>query len=121
MINSALELHPAWADRFNNADIDGMLALSEPGAAFVPQPGVVTTGDDAREALAGFLSLGLPINLMLRHHIEADDIALLIYDWTIRGTAADGSEVDLSGSTSDVVRRGDNGWMIVIDNPFGTA
>jgi ketosteroid isomerase-like protein len=49
------------------------------------------------------------------------DIALLISDWTIRGKAADGSSVDLAGTTADVARRGADGWTYVIDNPFGTA
>ena len=36
------------------------------------------------------------------------------------GTAADGSEVNLTGQTSDVVRRqADGTWLLVIDNPFG--
>ena len=36
------------------------------------------------------------------------------------GTGADGSEVNLTGQTSDVVRRQPDGtWLLVIDNPFG--
>ncbi len=40
----------------------------------------------------------------------------------MRGTARDGSRVDLSGTATDVVRRGTDGrWRYVIDNPHGTA
>lgn len=121
-IQSPTDLHPAWADCFNAADVDGMLALAEPGSAFAPQPGVVVTGEEYRAGLDGFLAMGLPINLTLRHSLVNGDIALLVYDWTIKGTAADGSEVDLAGSTADVARRGDDdNWLFVIDNPFGTA
>ena len=58
----------------------------------------------------------------LRHSLVSGDIALLVYDWTIKGTAADGNDVDLAGTTADVARRGDdNNWRFVLDNPFGTA
>jgi ketosteroid isomerase-like protein len=115
------DLHPVWAERFNAGDADGMFALAEPGSAFVPQPGVIVTGDDYLAALGQFTAIGLPIALTLRHSLVSGDIALLVYDWTITGTGADGSAVDMSGSTADVARRGDDGWRFVIDNPFGTA
>lgn len=121
-IKNPTDLHPAWADRFNAADVDGMLALAEPGSGFAPQPGVVVTGEDYRDALGGFLAMGLPINLTLRHSLVSGDIALLVYDWTIKGTAADGNDVDLAGTTADVARRSeDHNWRYVLDNPFGTA
>lgn len=120
-IENATDLHPAWGERFNAGDVDGMLTLAEEGSGFVPQPGALTSGDDYRAALGGFVSLGLPISLTLRHSFVVDDIALLIYDWTIKGTAADGNEIDLAGSTADVARRGADGWRYVLDNPFGTA
>lgn len=119
-ITNPTDLHPAWADRFNAGDLDGMLALAEPTSGFVPQPGALLTGDDYRSALAGFLSLGLPINLTLKHSLVVDDIALLIYDWTISGTS-DGNPINLAGTTADVARRGSDGWRFVLDNPFGTA
>lgn len=49
------------------------------------------------------------------------DIALVVADWVMAGTAADGNEVELRGSTADVLREGPDGWKFVIDNPFGTA
>ena len=120
-IDEPTDLHRAWAERFNAADVDGMLALAEPGSAFVPQPGVVVVGDDYRGALEQFLAMRLPINLTLRRHVVVGDIALLLYDWTIKGTDAQGNEVHLSGTTADVAREGSDGWRFVIDNPFGTA
>ena len=62
-VNDAHELHTAWAERFNAQDVDGMLALAEAESVFVPQPGVVTSGDDARGALEQFLGIGLPITM----------------------------------------------------------
>lgn len=121
VIENAVDLHQAWGERFNAGDVDGMLALGEPDSAFVPQPGTLVTGHDYEAALGGFVAMGLPINLTLRHSHVCGDIALLIYDWTIKGTDTAGNQVDLAGSTADVARRGADGWRFVIDNPFGTA
>ena len=115
------ELHPAWASRFNEKDLTGMLALAEPGAVFVPQPGLAVVGDDAARALQQFLDVGLPIEMSVRHVVQADDVALIIADWTMKGTGADGNQVDMAGTTADVARRSPHGWRFVIDNPFGTA
>ena len=121
VIEHATDLHRAWGERFNAGDVAGMLALAEPGSAFVPQPGTLVTDRDYEAALAGFVAMGLPINLTPRHSHVSGDIALLIYDWTIKGTDTAGNRVDLAGSTADVARRGPSGWRFVIDNPFGTA
>ena len=68
-----------------------------------------------------FLSLGLPITLKVRRVIVSGDIALLISDRSLKGKATDESDVDLSGTTADVARRGPDGWKDVIDDPFGTV
>lgn len=114
------DLHVTWAARFNAKDLDGMLALAERGSIFVPQPGIVVEGDGVKAAEKQFLSMGLPITLTVRRVIVSGDIALLISDWSLKGKATDGSEVNLSGTTADVARRGPEGWKYVIDNPFGT-
>ncbi len=120
-VSDAHELHTAWADRFNAHDIEGMLALAEEESVFVPQPGVVTSGDGARGALEQFLAIGLPITMNVRNVYVSGDIALVIADWSLRGKGADGSDVDMSGSTADIARRGPEGWRFVVDNPFGTG
>jgi ketosteroid isomerase-like protein len=120
MINDAAELHRTWAARFNAKDLDGMVALAEVDSVFVPQPGVVVGGDGVRTAEQQFLSIGLPITLTVRRVIVSGDIALLISDWSLKGKGADGSDVNMSGTTADVARRGREGWKYVIDNPFGT-
>lgn len=121
-IADAAELHTTWAARFNAKDLDGMVALAETDSVFVPQPGVVVAGEAAvRSAEQQFLNIGLPITLKVRRVIVSGDIALLISDWTLTGKAADGSDVNMSGTTADVARRGADGWKYVIDNPFGTV
>jgi ketosteroid isomerase-like protein len=73
--NDPAEAHLAWAAAFNAQDLDGIMTLFEDDAVLVPQPGVVTAGDDARAATAQSLAMGLPINLTMRHVLTAGDLA----------------------------------------------
>jgi ketosteroid isomerase-like protein len=50
--------------------------------------------------------------------LVADDIALVMNDWSLVGTAPDGSEVTQGGRSSDVLRRQPDGrWLVVVDKP----
>lgn len=117
------QLNLEFAERFNARDLDGLLALNTSEAVFVPAPGSPVTGEaSVRGALEQFLSLNLPITMNTRHVFQSGDTGLAIADWTITGTAPDGSPIDLSGTTADVAVRDDaNGWRYAVDNPFGTA
>jgi ketosteroid isomerase-like protein len=95
----------------------------EPAAVLVPRPGTPLAGAEQRipahEHLLGF---GLPMTVTTRHVYVAGDIALLLVDWSMRGTTPQGHEVDLSATATDVARQGPDGvWRYVIDNPFGVA
>ncbi|MGW8886878.1 YybH family protein [Streptomyces sp. NPDC055749] len=115
--------HPAvFAEAFNSGSAEAVTQVYETGAAFVPLPGVQVSGDELLAANREFLRLGLPISVRPRHTYVADDIALLIVDWTIEGPGPDGEPVRIEGTATDVARRGPDGkWRYVIDNPFGTA
>ncbi|MEN9418104.1 MAG: hypothetical protein RI988_1724 [Pseudomonadota bacterium] len=111
----------AFARAFNARDLDALLALYPQGSVFVPAPGQPLTSHDAmRQALQGFLAIGLPITLTVRHAYASGDTALLVVDWALRGTGADGRRVDLVGTGTDIVRRDPAGrWHYAVDNPFG--
>ncbi|RBQ14900.1 DUF4440 domain-containing protein [Spongiactinospora rosea] len=112
----------AYVTAFNAGDAQAVDQVYEEASVVVPSPGVPMTGPARAAATAHLLSWGLPIEAALRHVYVCGDIALLIVDWAIRGTAPDGTAVDLSGTSTDVVRQGPDGrWCYVIDNPFGTA
>ncbi len=120
---AAMEVAQAFARAFNARDLEALMALYPAGSVFVPAPGQgLASADAVRQALQGFLAIGLPITLSVRHGYEAGDTALLVVDWSIRGTGADGRPVDLAGTGTDVVRRGPDGrWRYLVDNPFGGA
>lgn len=117
------ELNLAFAERFNARDLDGLMALNTTDVVFVPAPGTAVTGAAAvRGALEQFLGLGLPISMSVRHVFESAGTGLAVADWSITGTAPDGSEIALSGTTADVaVYDEEHGWRYAVDNPFGTA
>jgi uncharacterized protein (TIGR02246 family) len=95
----------------------------EPDGVLIPSPGNPLASSaqrvGAHEHLLGF---GLPMTVRTRHVYVAGDVALLIVDWSMRGTSRQGFPVDLSGTATDVARRGaDGAWRYAIDNPFGTG
>ncbi|WP_082061106.1 nuclear transport factor 2 family protein [Pseudomonas sp. MRSN 12121] len=120
---SPSELAQAFERHFNAADLEGLGKLYGKDSLFVPAPGMpLQEPAQIRAALAQFMAAGLPIRFSLRQVYQADDIALVVLDWTIRGTGADGKPVDMAGTGADVMKRqADGTWIYAIDNPFGVA
>jgi uncharacterized protein (TIGR02246 family) len=123
-----IEARPEAAiERFSqllaDGDLDGMVALYEADATFAPQPGHTVTGRDAiREALQGFLAVTPRMEGTIEKVLEAGDTALVANRWRLRGTAPDGSPVEMGATSADVLRRrADGSWGIVIDDPWGVA
>ena len=115
-------VHAEWMQAFNAGDLAGMVALYEPNAAVVSEPGgeVVSGPAALEENLQGYLSQAAQIDLQVQRCIRSGDLAILYSGWTMTGQTPDGSEVNRQGQTSDVVRRQDDGnWLLAIDNPFG--
>ncbi|TFW15801.1 YybH family protein [Duganella callida] len=107
----------------NSLDEDIMLGFYEPGAILVSADGTPQRGAAAiRSELTKYFRLGLPMAIHARHIFVAGDIASLVLDWSITGTTADGTEVNMVATANDIARRGADGcWRYLIDNPFGTA
>ncbi|KUJ66744.1 hypothetical protein ACZ90_34015 [Streptomyces albus subsp. albus] len=121
---AAEDLPAVFAARFNSGDPRAVAELYEPGAVFVPPTGpVARTPEEIGRANAAFLGLGLPITVSPRAvHRTADGLALLLVDWEIAGTGPGGEPLRVTGTATDVARRGADGrWRYAIDNPFGTG
>lgn len=108
---------------FGEGKTEAVMALYEPNAILVAQPGHIAQGAaNLRTAVNGFLSMKPTLQLGALNLLVAGDIALSIANWTLDGTAPDGSPVHMQGTTSDVLRRQTDGtWLFVIDNPWGAA
>lgn len=113
------ELMRCFSDRLNAGDLDGLVELYEPSAVFEPQPGVVVHGHTAiRHALSELLAIGPTIRAETVEVLAAEDLALVVNDWTMTGTAPDGTDVCQRGRSADVVRRQSDGrWLVAVDKP----
>lgn len=108
-----------FGERVAAKSLDALVAMYEPSAVFAAKPGVVHTGIVAiRSALGELLALSPVMETHVREVHQADDVALVIVDWNLRGTAPDGSAVTQSGRSADVLRRQSDGtWRVLIDHP----
>jgi uncharacterized protein (TIGR02246 family) len=112
-----------FSELLGEGDLDAMMELYEPGAAFAPQPGQTVSGqDEIRAALAAFLAMRPRMDGHVEKVVEAGDTALVSNRWRLTGTTPDGNPVEMAGTSADVLRRGPDGsWRIVIDDPWGSA
>jgi uncharacterized protein (TIGR02246 family) len=112
----------AIVDGINSGNLDALMTLYEPDAAFAAQPGNLARGQQGvRESLATFIAMKGTLDLTVTRVLEAGGLALVAGDWSFTGTAPDGSAVMLTGHNADVLRRqADGSWRFVIDNPWGT-
>jgi len=110
-------------EALNAGDVEAAVALYERDATFVPEPGKLAAGQEAiREAINGFLALKPRLTIEVTQVVESGDLALLASSWTLKGTAPDGTPIEMASHSAEVVRRQPDGtWKFVIDNPFAGA
>jgi uncharacterized protein (TIGR02246 family) len=115
------DIHRLFVEAFNAGDLPALLALYEPQACFVPQPGRTISGRDSiRAVLQQFLATHGTIGMETTFVVEAVDTALLGGKWHLHGTGPDGKPVEMEGKSIEVVKRqSDGSWRFVIDHPFG--
>jgi uncharacterized protein (TIGR02246 family) len=106
----------------NAGDLDALMGLYEPHAAFATQPGSLAHGvSGVAASLAAFVAMNGTLDLEVTRVLEADDLALVVGVWSFTGTGPDGEPVTLAAHNADVLRRQPDGsWRFVIDNPWGT-
>jgi len=109
-------------DGINTGNLDTLMTLYEPEAAFATQPGSLNHGlPGVREALVGFIAMKGKLDLKVTRVLEASDLALVTTVWSFTGTGPEGEPVKLATKSADVLRRqADGSWRLVIDNPWGT-
>jgi uncharacterized protein (TIGR02246 family) len=113
-----------FAEALSAGDLEALMSLYEAQATLLAQPGEAPAKgtENIRAALQAFLVTEPMFTLQVRQIFEADDLALSFADWNLTGTGPDGEAIEMSGQTSDVLRRQPDGtWRFVIDNPFGSA
>jgi len=115
------QIHREFENAFNAGDLDALLALYEPDAVLIPQPGVAAHGlDQIGPALQGFLDLGGKIALDTKVVLTVGDLAYLTNRWSLTGTGPDGEPLNMGAVTAETARRqADGTWLYVIDNAVG--
>jgi uncharacterized protein (TIGR02246 family) len=111
------------AEAMNRGDLAAAAALYEPEAALVSRPDQVVRGTQGiREALHGFIALRPTLATSTSRVIESDGLVLYLGRWSLTGVGPDGGVVRMSGESSDVLRRQDDGrWLVALDNPWGAG
>jgi ketosteroid isomerase-like protein len=117
---TAQELHTLFAERFNAADVDGLLQLYDEHSCLITRDGPARGLKAIRQAIAGFLASKPKMQLQTRKLIEHDGFALLSADWKMTGQGSDGKSIEVAAWSSEVGRRNPDGtWTYLIDDPFG--
>jgi uncharacterized protein (TIGR02246 family) len=109
-----------FAERLNEGDVEGALALYDSEATFVPEPGETVTGKERiREALERFAALKPTMTGEIQGVREGGDVALVLNRWHLDGQGPEGP-IQMSGTSADVLRRQEDGsWRVLIDDPWG--
>ena len=123
MTPNSLDTIKKLTEAINKGDIDTALSFYHDQAVLISQPGSIARGKDAiRTALEGFVSLKPSLRAEAHQLVEAGDIALYCSIWVLVGTSPEGKPVEMTGISSDVLRRQNDGhWLIAVDNPWGTS
>jgi uncharacterized protein (TIGR02246 family) len=105
----------------NAGDVEAAVALYEPNACFVAGPGTVLQGTEAIRGAFRDMMAGQPSGtIRVPEVVQSGDLALLLSEWTVTSTGADGTRTTSSGRGREVVRRQSDGtWKFVIDHPTG--
>ncbi len=114
------QMHAVYEAAFNAGNLEGLVALYEPGATFAPQPDQRATGHAAiRQALQGFLSLKGRMTMKHAYSMQSGNIALIQCDWKYVATGPDGKPLEMASRSAEVLRQqADGSWLYILDQPF---
>jgi uncharacterized protein (TIGR02246 family) len=120
MVTRPEDLHPALSEAYNAGDLEAMLSLYDPKAAFVIKPSRVTESPaELRAAIQHFIALRGRLTVNPQSFTRFDDLVLVLGTFTLSGRRGDGMPFERASRFADVLRRQPDGrWLIAIDNPY---
>ena len=120
---TAEEWDQAFAEAFSSWDIGALLALYEPDAVWVTEPGHSVKGALGMTGTAtDYFALKPTIHLTTKSVLETGDIVLAYSGWTLTATNDDGSPLEMTGDSTVVLRRQPDGSLLcVIDDPWSSG
>jgi uncharacterized protein (TIGR02246 family) len=121
-IKAPADLLYLQVEEFNRGNVSFLMTLYEKDACFASNSGQVVQGlESIRRSLQGFIDMKVKLEARVRRVIQAGNLALLTTEWSIVGTEPDGKPINLTGRGTVVLRsQSDGGWLMVIENPWGT-
>jgi ketosteroid isomerase-like protein len=116
------EVFDLQVKEFNKGNMSFLMTLYENGACFASEPGqVVEDLKNIRQSLQSFIDMRSKLEAKVKRVLQANDLTLLITEWSINGTKPDGKSINLTGRGTVILRRqSDGNWLMVIENPWGT-
>lgn len=116
------DLLNSQVEEFNKGNTNFLMTLYEKDVCFASKPGqVVKELESIRRTLQDFIGKGAKLEARVKRVLQADNLALLITEWSLNGTEPDGRIFNLTGRGTVVLRRqSDDTWLMVIENPWGT-
>lgn len=109
------------SDALNAGNVDAAVGLFEPDAIFIASGGGDMRGHSAiRQALDVLVGMKPKMDTEVTRGLQAEGVGLVLYQWSMEATDADGNAVSERGRGVDVVRRQSDGrWLLAIKNPSG--
>lgn len=107
---------------FNNGNIGFLMTLYESDACLAVKPDQVVRGlENIRRGMQGITDAGSKLEARVKLILQANELILMITEWSIDRTEPNGEPINLNGRGTVVLRRqADGGYLIVIENPWGT-
>ena len=121
MVARPEDLYPALSEAYNAGDLEALVALYDPKAAFVIRPGRVTASPaELRRAMQHLVALRGRLTVNPRTFIHSDDLVLVLGTFALSGRRGDGTPFERTSRFADVLRRQPDGrWLLAVDNPCG--
>jgi ketosteroid isomerase-like protein len=116
------DLLKSQVEEFNKGNIDFLVTLYENDICLANQPGqVVKDKELIRKTFRDFINKGIKLDARAKRAYYADNLALLITEWSLNSREPDGTPIHHRGNGIIVFRRQyDDTWLMVIENPWGT-
>lgn len=111
-------------EAFHQKNIKGVLTSYEKGAAIMFEPGeAISDPELIQQMFEGAFQINPDYSYPKGHEVYiANDIALHIAPWEMKGKSPTGANLSASGLSVAVLRKQANGtWLMVLDNPHGQA
>lgn len=114
-VGEPTDMNTAFANAYNDRDVDRLCALYAPDGAVVNTDGTLAIGTRAiREHLAALVLAGGVMESINDSSYVNGDLALIGARWSIR---FDDGRPDITGRSAEVLRRHSDGWRYLIDHP----